>query len=501
MRSSCWTSSSSLSLGDSGLLVGNVDRASERDQPRLLHRLRERGMRGHAVGDCLHGCLGVERDDACLDQVGDVRPHHHDAEQLPVARLVDGLHPTRRLVLHERASDRRERERACDDVIAVLLAGLALGQTDRCDLGIRVDRARNSPVVDDGVVTDRVLRGDLALAESGVGELPVAGAVTDGVDMADCRAAVFVGGDALLLVEIDADLLEAEVVDERTAAGCDEHEVAFLLLAAVVNDESAVALLDLVALGLEVDLDAPLLELLGELLGRVVVLLRDERRKHLDDRHLAAKAPEDRGELASDDASAEDEEPFGHLGLREEARRVDAAVGIDALDWRSQWVRAGGDDRLLEGHVLLALDGDRVGVLEASRSLHPLDAVRLEEARNPGRELLDDARLPLVRGCEVELRLADLYPELGERLFGLLERVSGLHPGLRRDASDPQARAPELRFALDADGLCPELGGADRRRVTARTAAENGDVTFHFLALSLGSLVTAILPSEACLGA
>ena len=53
------------------------------------------------------------------------------------------------------------------------------------------------------------------------------------------------------------------------------------------------------------------LNCLASSFGRVVVLLRDERRQHLDDRHLAAEAPEDRGELAADDPAAEDDEPPG----------------------------------------------------------------------------------------------------------------------------------------------------------------------------------------------
>ena len=69
----------------------------------------------------------------------------------------------------------------------------------------------------------------------------------------------------------------------------------------------------------------------------------------------------------------------------------------------------------LEGDVLAALDGDRVRVLERAGALDPLDAVRLEQARDAAGHLLDDAGLPLVRGAEVELRAVDLDAELRER--------------------------------------------------------------------------------------
>jgi hypothetical protein len=66
-----------------------------------------------------------------------------------------------------------------------------------------------------------VLRCHLALAEGGVGQLPVAGAVADGVDVRDGRAPLRVGGDAGPRVELDADSLEAEPVDEGPAADAD----------------------------------------------------------------------------------------------------------------------------------------------------------------------------------------------------------------------------------------------------------------------------------------
>src|SRR5207253_3139191 len=108
---------------------------------------------------------------------------------------------------------------------------------------------------------------------------------------------------------------------------------------------------------------------------------------------------------------------------------------------------------------------------EAAHALDPFDAVRLEEARDALRHLLDDARLPLVRDCEVELRLADVDAELREGLLGLLDREGRLHPRLRRDAADAQAGAPELRLLLDARDLGAELRRADRRGIAARAAA------------------------------
>src|SRR5512132_431228 len=437
-------------------------------------------MRSHSVGHRLHRGLGVERDDARLDQVGDVGSDHHDPEQLAVAALVDRLRPADGLVLHHSPRVGDPREDADLDIVAVLLAGFALRQADACDLGIRVDRTRDASVVDDRFMAHRVLGGDLALPERRVRELPVAGAVADGVDVLDRRPAMLVGGDTGALVELDADLLEAEVLYQRTAADGDEHQVGLDRLAvAEVDRERRARVLHFRALLLEVEGDAALLELLRQLGRGSVVLHRDQLREQLDDRHLGAEALEDRRELAADDPAAEDDQPPGDPLLREQAFRVDAAWRIDALDRRNEREAARGDDCLLERDVLAALDRDRVRVLEAALALDPVDAVRLEERGDTAGHLLDDARLPLVCSREVEVRLADLDAELGEGLLGLLDRECGLHPGLRRDTTDAQAGAAELGLLLDAGGLRAELRGADRGGVAARAPAEDGNVTFH----------------------
>src|SRR4029079_4086915 len=159
--------------------------------------------------------------------------------------------------------------------------------------------ARHGAVVDRRLVAARVLGRDLALAERRVRELPVARAIADRVDVRNSGAPVLVGGDSLAPVELDADLLETEAFDDGAAADRHEHQVCLHRLAlAEVHGELRAVVLDLRALLAELERDAAPAELLRELLRRVVVLLRDERVEHLDDRRLAAEAAEDRRELA-----------------------------------------------------------------------------------------------------------------------------------------------------------------------------------------------------------
>ena len=150
-----------------------------------------------------------------------------------------------------------------------------------------------------------------------MGELPVPGAVADGVDVRAARATMLVGGDSDAPVELHAGSLEADPFHKRPAADRDEHQIRLYGLALPeVDGHLGAVVLDPRGLLAKVQRDAALSELLGQLLARILVLLRDER-EHLDDRHLRAEAAEDRGELAADDPATKDNEPVRHPLLGE----------------------------------------------------------------------------------------------------------------------------------------------------------------------------------------
>src|SRR5215472_9848195 len=110
-----------------------------------------------------------------------------------------------------------------------------------------------------------------------MGELPVAGAVADGVDVRDARAPPRVGGDACSPVKLDADSFEAEPFDQRPAAGGYEHQIRRNGLAvAEMNGDLRSGVFGFCALQAEMQRDAALAELLGELVGGVHILLRDQ---------------------------------------------------------------------------------------------------------------------------------------------------------------------------------------------------------------------------------
>ena len=143
-------------------------------------------------------------DHARVDELGRLDAHDDEAEELAVARLVNGLRKPGPLAVHLRATRRGHRELADDDVVSVRLPSLGLGQADRRHLGIGVDAARHGGVVHRRLVPERVLGRDLALAERRVRELVDARRVADGVDMAHVGAHVPVGDDAAARVVLHA---------------------------------------------------------------------------------------------------------------------------------------------------------------------------------------------------------------------------------------------------------------------------------------------------------
>src|SRR5262249_48389023 len=153
-----------------------------------------------------------------------------------------------------------------------------------------------------------------------------------------------------------------------------------------------------------------------------------------------------------------------------------AAIRLDSLDRRGKRVRAGRNNCPAERDVLPTPDPDRVWVGEGPQAPPPIPPVGLKGAFAAPPPLPRNAPLPHVRCREVELRLSYLDAELREVLLGFLERERCLHPCLRRDAADAQARAAELGLPFDAGDLRAELCGADGGGVAARAASEDGDV-------------------------
>ena len=104
---------------------------------------------------------------------------------------------------------------------------------------------------------------------------------------------------------------------------------------------------------------------------------------------------------------------------------------------------------------------------------HDLDLALLGQRLEAAGELADDAVLPRAHLVDVDARLLERDAGLAE-LVGLGQDLGDVQQRLGRDAADVQADAAELLAAVDQRDGQPEVGGAERGRVAARAAAEDG---------------------------
>ena len=128
---------------------------------------------------------------------------------------------------------------------------------------------------------------------------------------------------------------------------------------------------------------------------------------------------------------------------------------------------------------------ERVGAREPAAPLDDRDAVGLQQPAEARHGAVDDLLLVGLHLRPVDLDARHLDAQLGERGVRVLDGVRALHQGLRGDAADVQAGAAEAPLLDHGHGQA-ELAGADRGRVSARSAAENGDVDVHEKGFSLG---------------
>src|SRR6185369_11210425 len=88
----------------------------------------------------------------------------------------------------------------------------------------------------------------------------------------------------------------------------------------------------------------------------------------------------------------------------------------------------------------------------------------------------DDAlALPFAQGVERHARLAEIDAELA-RPLGVFDQRRDVQEGLRGNAALEETGAAETLAGVDDDGLEPQLGAAERRRVAAGSAAHDGHV-------------------------
>src|SRR5258708_5672705 len=463
--------------------MSGVNHPSERVEGSRGDGIGQRGMRMNGEVHFLDGVLVRPRDHELMDHLRGVRADDVRAEDLSVFRAANDLDEAVDLAGRAGAAVRGEGELADLVVELLLLAGL-LCKAHRGHFWVAVGGAGNVRVVEQVRVLprDRLCRDD-ALALALVCEHRRAGDVADGVDALDAGLHLFSDADEPALGELDALLLEPDVLDVGRASSRDEHDVGLelLLLARGLDRHRHGILSDLhvgdLRAGEHVDLS--LLEDALDFLGAFGVLDGEDVRMNLEKGNLRAERSEDVGELAAHGARANDDDGLRrlleHEGLVGRDDRL--AIQLEADLRKAFYARAGGDDDGLLPVVLLflsllAFHADATLTLPFPRTLLPRDLVLLEEELDALGILGADATRAFHGDAEVELRLTHVHAEV-LRLLHLLGERCRLEKGLGGNAAPEDARTAEP-LALHDGGVEPQLRGAGGAHIP-RGAAPQGE--------------------------
>ena len=259
----------------------------------------------------------------------------------------------------------------------------------------------------------------------------------------------------------------------------------------VLHRDLDLALLDLRAKnpGVQVDVQALLLEDAMGLLGDIGVGQREEVGQGFQQSDLGTQAVPDRAQFQSDHAGADHTQRFRH-GL--EVQCADVVDNVLAVD-----LDVGDFDRHGTGrqnHVVgaeldrvAAVDGgNRHGAVGAERTLavEEGDLVGLEQLGDAAGELFHHAVLAFDHGRHVDRCALDGDAVLGELVLDVVVVLARIQQRLGRDAAHVQAGAAGGGLAVLAEGgvhagrFQAELRGADGRDVAAGAAADDDDVEF-----------------------
>ena len=333
---------------------------------------------------------------------------------------------------------------------------------------------RDRAVVGPGtVLAERVADHDRRLVHRHVREGALARDVADRPEQLT-RSHPLVGLDHLEVVG-QAHGVEADEVEVGVPPGGDQQLLRPHRLAVHAQREAVVVVGHGVDRGAGEHGDALVGERLGEHLGGLGLLDRDQAVGHLDDGDVDAVPREDLRELAADRSSAEHDQRRGQVG---HGHRV--AVGpvrrpLQAVDRRRGRAGAGVEHHALAGDVRRAADADASGPVQHAAAAMETGAAVLEA--------LDRDRVVPVVGGLVAHPAGDLGPvgldRRGPTEVGDLAR-GGDHVGrrdhhLRGHAAVVRALAAD-EAVLDADDVQAGAGQLDGDVLTPGPEAQDDDV-------------------------
>ena len=382
-----------------------------------------------------------------------------------------------------------------------LLLGCFLGVAEGCDLRRAEGSARHHLVIAEqlGLFARDNLGGNHALCFGDVCQLQLGGDVTDGVNVRNAGAHLVVDVDCTALGQLHAGVLQAEALHAGCEADGDHHAVClqrFVLRAVGGLDVHLHALAFAQVAdggGLVTGLQghAQLLVLLGDFLGNVLVLVRQDAIHELNDGDVHTEVGQHVGEFHADGASADDDHGV-RLVLVQDLLFVGDDVAAQLYARQGLNNGTGGDDAVVEGDGLACVvavgDLDGLVVYKVAAAVDLLNLVLLHQVVHALDDVARDLAGALVRDLEVHRDVvagnAVGLGFLGDgvRKFGVADQR------LRGDAAHVEAyAAPVLLF--DNGGLQTQLSGTNRRHVSARACSEYYYVKMFFSHKSQGYLM------------
>ena len=261
-----------------------------------------------------------------------------------------------------------------------LLACLVLGQTDPCDLRLRVRAPGHDAVVDAEAAEgaeERVHGREPRHVRRDVRELIRTDDVAAGIDGRDRGLQVVVDFEGAVRVLAHAEIVEAERIGDGLAADGDEHPVEgdfHFAVRALRNEHAPVTLLAhrggtvVVQHGHAVGIEGGLHD--GR---RVGVLARQQARCGVDHRHLGAEAREGLSQLGADRTGTEHDETLGHLLEFPDGVGGEGVDLVDAGNLGNRRRTAGRDDDVPR-RAPLAVHLDGPGIDDARLAEHHVHA-------------------------------------------------------------------------------------------------------------------------------
>ena len=275
-------------------------------------------------------------------------------------------------------------------------------------------------MIDDAGLPRDELGGRNALVLGLVREHRAGDDIADRVNAFDARLKIVADFDLVARIERNTRPFESKPFGVGTTPDRDEHAIGLDRFGSAAgrrfDSQRRAAALHLCAchLGRGADREALLLEYLGSFLSHFSVHAGEDLVEIFDHGHLRAQALPDAAELKPDDAAADDDEMFGHLGQRQGAGRIDDYLLVDLDSWQRCDARTRGDDEIFRA-VALPRNLDCRRRTKGSVPFEPIDLVLLEQEFDAAGQFLDCLVLLALHCLEIERHAFELDPKLGER--------------------------------------------------------------------------------------